>query len=108
MKDGEDQLEPASRSYSTWEELVAYVRAGGTLPSGYPEDYEGNRTTLVGAPRPATTEELVLYFDEVQNMTEEEHNDPERVLEMLGRYGCDCVWDHEAGRAMPRPRDVSP
>lgn len=101
--------QPATpRPYTTWEELVEYVCAGGSLPAGYPEDYDGNRTTFVGASRPATAEEVVLFIDEIQNMTEEERNDPERNLEMLSRYGCDCIWDYETGRAIPRPRDVSP
>jgi hypothetical protein len=38
----------------SWEELRDFVRAGGSLPPMYDDDYEGLRTTLVGMGRPAT------------------------------------------------------
>lgn len=97
-----------ARPYTTWEELVEYVRAGGRLPPAHPEGYEGNRTTLVGASRPATPEELVLFFAEMQEATDEQLDDPEWNLQMLRRYGCDCIWDYETGGPVPRPPDVSP
>ena len=42
------------------------------------------------------------------SMTAEECDDPDRIVALINRCGGDCIWDYEAGRVVPRPRDVSP
>lgn len=51
--------------FKTWEELRDFVRAGGSLPPMYDQGYEGNRAQLVGVDWPATMEEIVRLFDEI-------------------------------------------
>lgn len=97
-----------ARQFTTWEELRDFVRAGGTLPSQYPDGYDGNRTELMGVGRPATTEEIVRYLDGMEAMTEAEHDDPERIVALINRCGGHCIWDYEAGHVIPRPRHVAP
>jgi hypothetical protein len=60
--------------FTTWEELRDFVRAGGSLPPMYDEDYEGNRAQLVGMDRPATMEEIVRLFDEIESQADEERD----------------------------------
>lgn len=70
-----DTREALRGRFKTWEELRDFVRAGGSLPPMYDDDYEGNRTQLVGMDRPATLEEIVRLFDEIESQ-DEEHDDP--------------------------------
>jgi hypothetical protein len=60
--------------FTTWEELRDFVRAGGSLPPMYDDDYEGNRAQLVGMDRPATMEEIVRLFDEIESQADEERD----------------------------------
>ena len=60
--------------FTTWEELRDFVRAGGSLPPMYDDDYEGNRTQLAGMDRPATLEEIVRLFDEIESQADEERD----------------------------------
>lgn len=96
------------KQFGSWEEIRDYVRAGGTLPSQYPDGGDGNRTELEGVGRSATTEEIVRYLDGIHSMTAEECDDPDRIVALINRCGGDCIWDYEAGRVVPRPRNVSP
>ena len=64
--------EELRRRFKTWEELRDFVRAGGSLPPMYDDDSEGNRTQLVGMDRPATMEEIVRLFDEIESQADEE------------------------------------
>jgi len=57
--------------FKSWEELRDFVRAGGSLPPMYDDDYEGSRTQLVGMDRPATMEEIVRLFDEIESQADE-------------------------------------
>jgi hypothetical protein len=40
----------------------------------YNDDYEGNRAQLVGMDRPATMEEIVRFFDEIESQADEERD----------------------------------